>query len=90
MSQGNGFDDETPTEGIAIGHPDNREVLAFLGNDVLELKEHTRVIQTLYEAMRGFHFPIGLRMQAQIVEEYERHHEANTVNLALLKSVVGG
>lgn len=83
----NGLDDETPTEGVPIGHPDNREALAFLGNDVIELREHTRVIQTLYEAIRAIQFPIGVHMASQLIGEYERHHAANAQNLVTLRSI---
>jgi len=90
MSFGNGFkgDEEvTPTEGIPLGHPGNREVLAFLANDVTELKEHTRIIRTLYEAIRSMTFQIGVQMQAQLIDEYERHLSAGATNLTHLRAV---
>ena len=71
-----------------MGAPANREVLAFLANDVVELKEHTRVIIQLYEAIRGFKEPMDIKHKSLLVEEYERHQEANEGNLRELKEVV--
>lgn len=90
MSFGNGFDDNTPTEGIPLGHLDNRELLTFLGNDIMLLKEHTKMIATVYDAIRSLEFPVGLKLKAQLIDGYEKNLEANTANLAALKTVVGG
>jgi len=90
MASGNGHDDNTPTEGIPLGHLDNRELLTFLGNDIMLLKEHTKMIATVYDAIRSLHVPVGLRLKAQLIEGYEKNLEANTANLAALKTVVGG
>lgn len=90
MTGGNGFDDETPTEGIALGHSDNRELLMFLGNDIMLLKAHTKMISTVYDAIRSLAVPVGLPLKAQLVSGYERNLADNAANLASLKAVVGG
>lgn len=88
--QGNGHDDElTPTVGIVIGHPQNREILSFLANNVLELQEHTRIVTQLYMMLRDLETPITPKMRGQLVDEYERHHTADSANLAALKLVAG-
>lgn len=90
MSTNNGFDDETPTEGIALGHLDNRELLTFLGNDILLLKAHTKMIATVYDAIRSLTVPVPIQLKARIVDGYEHNLADNAANLASLKAVVGG
>jgi len=81
-------DDLTPTEGIIMGNTANREVLAFLADDVVELKAHTKAISQIYTEIRALSVPVAIGLQAKLLEEYERHQAAGQENLERLKKVV--
>lgn len=92
MGHNNGRDDfsdsdETPAEGMPLEHPSNRELLTFLANDVMLLKEHTRTIQTVYEAIRSLAFPAGPKLTGQLLTSYEKYETDMTANVDTLRAI---
>jgi len=88
MAKENGLDksdDTTPPSGTPIGHQNNRELLTVLGNIRLEAKEHSRKLDTLYEAIISIQWPAPPRWISDLHDELDRHHKEYGESIANLK-----
>lgn len=84
-------DDEESTPPVParrIGHPDNRQLLAVVGNFRLEAQEHTRGLQRIYDTLVGLTEPAPVVFGPQLLDEMERHHAKNGANIAALAALV--
>lgn len=84
----NGEDDTPTLTDPPIGHPANREMLATIGNYVLEAQAHGTKLQSLYEELRGAIRPVSVLWGERLLTEEQRHHAVNETNLRDLEHVV--
>lgn len=87
MSSSNEKDDTPPPE-PRIGFSDNRGLLGIFGNYLLELKEHDRRFESLYDELRQMDYPAPRVWAEKVLIEFERHHDTDGENLQSLRDYV--
>jgi hypothetical protein len=80
-------DDLTPVI-VSIGDFRNREMLAILGNYLMESKEHTLRLETLYADLRQLPYLAHQVWAVKVLDLFERHHQAMSESLEDLKKYV--
>ncbi len=81
--------ENTPQPERIIRHHANRELVTFLGNLVVEAKQHHIGLQTLYEMARDWGAPAPRQWGTKLIDEEERHIERTTAHLSGLKVSLG-
>jgi len=85
---GNG-EGKTPAPERVIQNPENREIVTFLGNLVVEAKQHAIGLHTLYERIRDLPGPVPKLWVYDLVDEQERHIRRVTGHLEGMRSAFG-
>lgn len=80
-------DDLTPVI-VSIGDYRNRELLAVLGNYLLESKEHTLRLEGLYGDLRQLPYQAHQVWAVKVLDLFEKHQEAMAENLEDLRAYV--
>ena len=78
-------DDDRPTSS-AIGHRENRRMLSILADYLTEAKTHSTRLETLYNALKEMTVPVSPVWTGTLLNEFERHHEAEGQNLSTLRA----
>lgn len=80
---------ETPTpQPVTVGHAANRELLAVVGNLLIEARCHTVALESLYTALRDATVAAPRSASHNLLDEYRRHEKATALNLVGLTSLV--
>jgi class 3 adenylate cyclase len=94
-SDGGDHDDKTGVEEedltpviVSIGDYRNREMLAIFGNYLLESKEHTLRLETLYADLRQLPYLAHHVWAVKVLDLFEKHQEAMAENLEDLRAYV--
>jgi hypothetical protein len=83
------FEDEDLTPVIvSIGDFRNREMLAIVGNYLLESKEHTLRLEELYNDLRQLPYLAHYSWGVKVLDLFERHQKAMFENLEDLREYV--
>lgn len=88
MASDNG-ESTPPPSAPPIKHGANRELVTVVANLLVEAKQHTVGLHTLYEALRDWPDPVPRLWGHRFLDEYERHMERENEHLVTLRSVVG-
>ncbi len=82
-------DDEDRTPVIhAIADPRNREMLTYVGNYLLESKEHTLRVEALYADIRQLPYLAHSVWAVKVLDLFEKHYSAMGENLDDLRDYV--
>jgi hypothetical protein len=83
---GEEWNDRTPT---LVGHPANREVLKIIGNLRIEARHHSVQLNELYVLLRASAVPAPEHWAQELVDELDRHHQADGAQIEQLRATVG-
>lgn len=72
-NNGRSDDDITPVPQTAIKNPDNRELVTFLGNLLLESRQHTIELKGLYEMFRELVTEAPPKLRHAVIDTQEKH-----------------
>jgi hypothetical protein len=87
MSSDNG--EETPPLGTpTLRNEQNLPVLQVIGNYLLESKQHAIRLEHIYDSLRDMDRPVTKLWSEKLLDEFERHHEADGRNLEALRQFV--
>lgn len=81
--------EDTPLPEKVIAHPENREVVTFLGNLVVEAKQHAITLLAMYEMVRDLPGAVPRRVVYELIDEQERHINRVSAHLAGVRSAFG-
>ena len=70
-------------------NPSNRKIVTLLGNMVMEARQHTIGLRSLYDMMKDWDGIVPRTWMHKLIEEEERHLERALANLSTLRSIAG-
>ncbi len=87
----NGANDTTPgpTADDLIKNPENREMVTFLGNMIIETRHNYMALRGLYDLLREMTGRPPIDWQHQVVTSQEQHIARSTEHVIGMKAALG-
>lgn len=81
-------DDEITPISVPIKQPENRSLAVVVADLVLEAKQHTVGLNTLYDELCEMEHVVPKTWGAKLVEAYERHEAKTKQQILSLRTVI--